>query len=127
MASAVLDASAVLAYIGGEEGGDALEDYRDAPLISAVNLAEVVSKLVDRGVPEDVTAAVIASLGLSVAPFDERQAYLSAALRPGTREYNLSLGDRACLALASLRGLPALTADRVWQKLRIPVEIRQIR
>lgn len=127
MASAVLDASAVLAYIGGEEGGDALEDYRDAPLISAVNLAEVVSKLIDRGVPEDVAPAIIASLGLSVAPFDERQAYLSAALRPSTRQHNLSLGDRACLALASLRGLPALTADRVWQKLRIPVEIRQIR
>jgi PIN domain nuclease of toxin-antitoxin system len=39
----------------------------------------------------------------------------------------LSLGDRACLALASALGLPAITADRRWPSLALGVEVRVLR
>ena len=38
----------------------------------------------------------------------------------------LSLGDRTCLALALSRKIPAYTADRMWAKLDIDIEIRII-
>lgn len=61
---------------------------------------------------EAVRAVTI--LGLEVAPMTEGQAGRSAELRPATRAAGLSLGDRACLALAAELGAPALTADRGW-------------
>jgi PIN domain nuclease of toxin-antitoxin system len=127
MRKAVLDASAVLAYVGGEPGGEMLEEYRDAPLISAVNLAEVLSTLVDRGLSIDVAASVIDSLGLTVSPFDEDQALQCASLRSATKPLGLSLGDRACLALAASSGRPALTADKSWSRLETAIAIRSMR
>lgn len=66
-------------------------------------------------------------LGLEVLPFTAALAEATAQLRPLTREAGLSLGDRACLALAGALGLPAVTADRIWPDLRLPVEIRVVR
>ena len=42
-------------------------------------------------------------------------------------EKGLSLGDRACLALASLTGRIVVTADRVWPELDLGIDIRLIR
>ncbi|MBM3268988.1 MAG: hypothetical protein FJZ01_15220 [Candidatus Sericytochromatia bacterium] len=39
----------------------------------------------------------------------------------------LSLGDRACLALAGAAGLPALTSDGAWVGVQTEVEIRLVR
>jgi PIN domain nuclease of toxin-antitoxin system len=44
-------------------------------------------------------------------------------LRESTRSLGLSLGDRACLALAKLKALPAVTADRPWMLLDPKLEI----
>ena len=38
-----------------------------------------------------------------------------------------SLADRACLALAMRLGLPALTTDRAWAELDLPVEVVVLR
>jgi ribonuclease VapC len=62
-----------------------------------------------------------------IVPFSERQARLTAELLPQTRALGLSLGDRACLALAIERELPVLTTDKGWKALRVGVEIRLIR
>ena len=68
-----------------------------------------------------------AKLGLTVVPFDEEQAYKAGLLRQTTRSQGLSLGDRACLALAHSLGLPAITADRAWSNLNVGVEVILVR
>jgi PIN domain nuclease of toxin-antitoxin system len=113
----VLDASALLALVHGEEGADVVEATIPGAQISAVNLAEVVGKLADIGMPEDEIRAALAGLGLRVVDFDERLAFAAGLLRPLTRSEGLSLGDRACLAVAAATHRPALTADRSWAEL----------
>lgn len=110
----VLDASAVLALLFEEPGADIVRTHLRAGVIGAANLAEVLAKLSDHGLPASEAARAVAILGLEVAPMTEAQAQRSAGMRPATRVAGLSLGDRACLALAAELGIPALTADRGW-------------
>ena len=110
----VLDASAVLALLFDEPGADIVRAQLRAGVIGAVNLAEVLAKLSDHGLPPTEAIRAVAILGLEVAPMTETQARRSAALRPLTRGAGLSLGDRACLALAAEMGAPTTTADRSW-------------
>lgn len=127
MTGVVLDASAALAVVLREAGGDAVEPHCPGATISAVNLAEMVARLAERGMAETDVRSAISDLGLSVVPFDETRAIATGMLRPSTRARGLSLGDRACLALARERNVPALTADRRWSGLDIGVDIRLIR
>jgi PIN domain nuclease of toxin-antitoxin system len=122
----VLDASAVLALLQDEPGGNRVLESLPGALICSVNLSEIVAKLAELGMPEsDIRLAL--SLGLDVVAFDEALAYSAGALRPSTRSAGLSLGDRACLALARSRALPALTTDRAWRDIDIDVEVEVIR
>src|SRR5687767_13256746 len=100
MASVVLDASALLAHIGEEPGSSLVADIASDALMSTVNLAEVFSKLMERGLSADEADAIAYRYGFEVVSFDEELARLVGALRPITRKLGLSLGDRACLALA---------------------------
>lgn len=131
MSELVLDASAVLAYLQQEAGWDRVESalLGDRCILSSVNLAEVLSRLADWGVPLDEAQARLGALDLEAVAFDGSLAYLTAALRPPTRPLGLSLGDRACLALARRRDLIALTADRGWTRLdaRLGVRVESIR
>lgn len=110
----VLDASALLCLINGEPGADGVAAVLPSAVISAVNLAEVASKLNELGADADTARALLAPLHLSVVPFDESAAHATGALRSATRVHGLSLGDRACLALSASRGATALTTDKVW-------------
>ncbi|MBI2264810.1 MAG: type II toxin-antitoxin system VapC family toxin [Armatimonadetes bacterium] len=124
MAEVVLDSSALLALINGEPGGDIVEKALSTAVMSSVNVAEAVSKLSDAGLPESQVRNCFGRLGINVVPFDEEQAFEAGFLSPVTRNYGLSLGDRACLALAKRRNLAALTADRVWEDLSVaPVKV----
>ena len=127
MSSSVLDASVVLAIIKQEPGGAGVAALTPDASVSAVNTAEVMSRLLDDGYTDEQAKASIDTLLVEVVPFDENQALLAGALRPLTRRRGLSLGDRACLALASTLGLPVLTADRQWAGLDVGVEVRVIR
>jgi ribonuclease VapC len=127
VANVVFDSSAILALLHREPGADIALEHADNAIMSAVNLGELGARLMERGVSEAEVRTAVASIGLDVVPFDEDQAYMSAVLRQVTRAKGLSLGDRACLALAKSRGLPALTADRIWAELEIGIEIRLIR
>lgn len=127
MASIVLDSSVILAHINGEPGSAHAAAFFGDALISAVNLAEVVGKLVERGASLGLTRAALSRYGLQVAAFDEELAERTGALRPQTKAFGLSLGDRACLALAQRSALPVLTADRTWKELNLSVEVQLLR
>jgi PIN domain nuclease of toxin-antitoxin system len=113
----VLDASAVLALMHAEPGDAEVAATLPGALISAVNLAEVASKLTERGMPVDEAHSDILALGLRVVAFDTELARMVAELRPLTRSAGLSLGDRCCLALARREGAVALTAERDWGRI----------
>lgn len=123
----VLDTSAVLAFLRGEPGGDSIGPLLPVARLSAVNLTEAVSKLIDRGAQPDIAVRRIRSLRMEVISFAFEHAERAGELRQATRHLGLSLGDRACLALAQQLGAPVYTADRDWAKLHIGVEVRLIR
>ena len=127
MADCVVDASAILALVRGEAGADVARVRISRSVVSTVNVAEVGTKLVDWGMSRAGLRRVILNLGLDVRPFDADQAVAAAALRAATRSHGLSLGDRACLALAQSTGLPVLTADRAWRGVGVDVEVEVIR
>jgi len=120
----VLDASTVLALLFEEPGAEIVRAQLRTGVIGAANLAEVLAKLSDHGLPAVEAVRAVAILGLEVAPMTEGQAQRSAELRPVTRSAGLSLGDRACLALAAELGAPAVTADRGWGAVAGPAGVR---
>ncbi len=118
MSERVLDASAVLALILCERGAEHVESLLPGSCVSAVNFAEVLSRLADNGMLSDDVVDDISQLNIEVVPFDETHASLAAILRPSTKRLGLSLGDRCCLALAIDRGAVAVTADKQWKEFR---------
>ena len=122
----LLDASAILAYLGKEEGADkvfALIEAGDT-CVTAVNIAEVATKLIARGMPSADAEYQCRSLGLDLIATDAEIAFAAAALVRFTKPSGLSLGDRICLATAARASYVAVTADRVWGEVPgIKVEI----
>jgi ribonuclease VapC len=125
----VLDASAVLAYLQDEEGCEKVHVVlsEGRAVISTVNYAEVVGKLLEAGLSESSVKTVMENLELQVEPLDEKQAWETGILRISTKAFGLSLGDRACLALADIMKLPVVTADRQWDQLTTGIQIIQLR
>ena len=123
----VVDASALLCVMFEEDGADHVAARLPGAMISASNYSEVVAKLVDRGTPPADIVAIMADLDIEVVPVDRQQAELAGLMRAATAGLGLSLGDRACLALAQVRRTTALTTDRAWSKLDIDVTVEQAR
>jgi PIN domain nuclease of toxin-antitoxin system len=123
----VIDASAILALLNAEPGADTVIEALPGGIISAVNLSEVVAKLCDAGMPEKAVRQALQPLGLEIVPFDEEQAYQAGLLRTVTHDMGISLGDRACLSLAKMLGVAALTTDKLWAELSIGATIKVIR
>ena len=127
MSSAVLDASALLALLKGEDGADEVARWLPDASISAVNFAEVVGKLADAGMQAEVIDEALGGLRLEVLPFDEEQAYKSGLLQPLTKAFGLSQGNRCCIALAQSLNVPALTADHTWTQVQTSVVVKLVR
>jgi ribonuclease VapC len=126
--SAVLDASAVLALIRGEPGGDKVAEHVGRAAISAVNLHEVIKELFLSELDEPTIREVLGELRLDVRAHDTEAAYAAAALHAQTRQFGRGLSDRSCLALALQLGAPAITADKEWRKVNVKgLKIEQIR
>jgi len=124
----VLDASAILAVINAEPGAEKLTpDLLAGAVGSAVNLAEVQTKLVSRGWTSDEAWEDATSPIREVLPFDEEQARMAGDLVTQTRHLGLSLGDRACLALGIALKVPVYTAEKAWKKVKVGVRIHVIR
>jgi ribonuclease VapC len=126
----VLDSSAVLAVLFQEPGQDAVKAaLGSGAAISAANLAEAMTRLVKDGMPAEQAARALSALSMTLHELDHDLAIHVGAMFAQTRPFGLSLGDRACLALAKREKLPALTADRVWLQAGplVGVEVRLIR
>ena len=128
MSKVVVDASAVIAYLRREPGWAALE----APLaghclISTVNLAEVIGTLRAQGLEAATVEAILAQLDLTVVAFDAPQARRAGELHLAARHPGLSVGARACLALAAAQGLVALTTDVAWAALDATLAVQVVR
>ncbi len=123
----VLDASVILAVILGEMSSERAEHLLAGSCVSTVNVSEVYAKLLDKGFPPEAIIESVQAMELDLRQFDSELAMQAGLLRGLTRHAGLSLGDRACLALAGQIGLPAATADRAWARLDIDQEIVLIR
>ncbi len=124
----VLDASALLAYLFRETGHEIVEQYIEDACISTVNLSEVAGRFIRDGI--DITPLIqhMEKTSIEIVPFNQEHALHAAELIPLTKSYGLSLGDRACLGLATARNLAVLTADNVWVEIEgINVEVITIR
>ena len=112
----VLDASALLAFLQGEDGADRVEQALiTGACCGAANWSEVAQKVLASGHNWELAATLLATYGLDIEPVTQEDGDLAARLwRPGS---TLSLGDRLCLALGARMGRPVLTADRRWAAL----------
>jgi PIN domain nuclease of toxin-antitoxin system len=126
---AVLDASAFLAMLLREPGAEVVRAVLANSAISSVNLAETISYFTRNGATEKDIRSALDPLPIQCVSFDHSQAYIAGLMLPITRSAGLSLGDRACLALAAHLGVKALTADRAWLSLgkAIGVDLELIR
>ncbi len=129
MTNPVLDASALLAYLQQEPGAERVETLLlEQPCqICAVNLAEVLTRLSDWKIPLEQAETHILALEIVVTPYDQTLARQTAELRIPTRRLGLSLGDRACLALAREQDAVAVTSDRAWLGLDLGIQIECVR
>ena len=124
----VLDASALLAVLNQEPGAEKLTpELLSTAAISTVNLAEVHSKLVSRGLGVDDAWEATTGPVREAVPFTSEYARLAGDLVAKTRALGLSLGDRACLALGLVLKVPVYTADKSWKKVKVGARIQVIR
>lgn len=124
---AVLDASALLAFLQDEPGGGAVERALEQSCISAVNWSEVIQKSVAAGVDTEGMRQDLEAIGLVVHDFTSAHAESAGRLWAQTRRFGLSLGDRACMSLGIALKLPVLTTDRNWKKPKLPLRVNVVR
>lgn len=128
MNEVVFDASAMLALIQGEQGADKLTDeILNRAVASAVNLAEVQSKLVKASNDPDRAWSAALSAISNVEPYTSEQARIAGSLIAATEKHGLSLGDRSCLALAIMLKASVYTTEQTWKNLKLGVPIHVIR
>jgi ribonuclease VapC len=124
----VLDASAILAMLNDEPGAEKITpELLSRATTSAVNLAEVQTILVREGGDPDESWALAVDPIPSVEPFTAEHARIAGTLIQKTTSLGLSLGDRACLALALALEAPVYTTDRLWKKLKLGIPIYFLR
>jgi PIN domain nuclease of toxin-antitoxin system len=121
----VLDASAVLALLQEEPGADEVEGLLDGASMSSVNLSEVIQKAEQHGVETEGLEYDLEALGIGFRDFHLAMARPAAEL--WSSGSGLSLGDRACLALAATTDATAVTTDGRWAGAGLSIDVRIIR
>jgi ribonuclease VapC len=131
--ASVLDASALMALIHGENGqGVVAAALAGRSAISIVNWAEVLSKVAAEGgdpvaLEVDLRERGFIGMALSIEGMTEADCVEVARLRPLTARQGLSLADRVCLVLAARLDVPALTTDRAWADADVKADVQLIR
>ena len=123
----IFDTSAILAIFNAEPGSEHAMEFLEGAAISTVNLAEIVTKLLEWKFSEHKIIEYLVTLNIAIIAFDRDTALETGRMRGATRHLGLSLGDRACLATAKSLVVPVLTTDRTWQRLDLGIDIRLIR
>lgn len=122
MSDVVLDASALLALLLDEPGAAKVVEVLGSARMSSVSFSEVVSHVIQLGMPPAEVDAMLRPLPVDIVETDEGLARIAGRLRAVTAAAGLSLGDRFCLALAQRDGLPVVTADRQWRTIADSIE-----
>jgi len=123
----IFDASAILVLLKMEQGHEIVAENLDRAIVSSVNFSEVLTVVARKGFGQEQTIKFLKETFLHIEDFDTEQAIIAAALDEVTKQHGLSFGDRACLALAQLKNLPVLTADKIWKELNLDLSIQLIR
>jgi ribonuclease VapC len=124
---AVLDSSAVLAWLRDEPEAEEVFPLLSGGSVSAANWSEIWHKLHQHGVDADRTVSRLQALGVQVEPVTEVDAVIAAKLWSRTHAAGLSLGGRCCLALGIRLGLRTVTADTAWAQLDLDFPLQVIR
>ena len=123
----VLDVSALLALLRGETGWQVVAAIRRESVVGLINYAETLQVLMRIGFASADAREIVEKSEVQLAPFDHSDAVRVAELEAPTRPQGLSLGDRACLALALRLGIPAVTAEKSWSAVTVGATVNQIR
>jgi PIN domain nuclease of toxin-antitoxin system len=123
MSKVIFDSSALIALFAKETGYDFIKKHMKDAIISSVNIAEVYKYCIEsQNLTKNEAKSLIKLADIKIIDFCDEQALITAEIISKTKKYGLSLGDRACLALAILRNHPVITCDRIWQKVDINVK-----
>lgn len=114
----ILDTSALIALLKKEQGYQTIANVIANSSISSVNLSELVAVLIRSGVLESDVDEIITDLVPEVIPFCENISIRTGKLSKITRDYGLSLGDKACIATGEYHQMEIYTADKIWAKLK---------
>jgi PIN domain nuclease of toxin-antitoxin system len=124
----ILDASALITLLSEEKGHEVVASILPKSIMSSVNVAEVAKFLIEkRGLSKEEVSNIIHSLIEKIMLFDTKLALTSADIISQTKSLGLSLGDRACLALAISTGYTVYSSDRIWSQLELDCKIVVIR
>ena len=127
MTKIVFDSSAILALLKMESGHEIVSKNLEQAVVSSVNFCEVVSFLSKKTQKQDEMIKFLTETFDCIEDFNIEQAIIAGSFISVTKDYGLSLGDRACLALAKYKNIPVLTADKAWTKLNFGIKIKLIR
>ena len=119
----VFDASALLAFLQGEEGASLVEDGLQAGgACGTANWSEVAQKVLAHDRDWTLARALLASYNIHLEPVTVDDAEQAAGI--WSQGSGLSLADRLCLALARRLDATVWTADSAWGTSET---VRQIR
>lgn len=120
----VFDSSALIMLFAKELGYEKIKQNIKHATMSSVNVAEVYKYCIEvQKLGLDDCQNLIKLCGIKIIDFCDQQALISASIINHTKQYGLSLGDRACIALATLKNYPILTCDKIWQKVDLGIPI----
>ncbi len=139
---ALLDASALLAFLFQETGNDTVEAIlnTDHAAATALGVAEAlnVCRRKEHELDRATLRTLLSATGLQIEPVTaddavgiatllaQADAYRSA--HRGTRGMTMSIADATCIAVAQRLQIPVITSDRHWSELGLEgVDIRQFR
>lgn len=124
---AILDASALLAWLFQERGHEAISKLAGKCAIASANMTEVLYRAAQEGYEDDLgdLYANLVSGGFAVVDNPPEDAIVAAQLIATSRSKggHLSLGDGLGIAAAARLGLPIVGGDQEWEPLELPTKV----